>query len=66
MSKQTTSTRPSASRVRDERTSTPRRDSRRAAPAWATVATSGRPSGTAATATATPAATACLSRRPRS
>ena len=62
LSKQTVSTRPSASSTRALRTTAPRRDSRRAAACCATVATSGSPSGTAATATATPALTASLQR----
>ena len=57
LSKQTVSTRPSASSTRALRTTAPRRESRRAAACCATVATSGNPSGTAATATATPALT---------
>ena len=61
LSKQTVSTRPSASSVLEDLTRTPRRDSRRAAPACATVATRGSPSGTAATATETPAAIASRS-----
>lgn len=48
LSKQSVLTRPSASSARVERTSTPSRDSRRAAASWETVATSGSPSGTAA------------------
>ena len=56
LSKQTVSTRPSASSTRALRTTAPRRDSRRAAACCATVATSGSPSGTAATATARPGA----------
>ena len=63
LSKQTVSTRPSASSTRALRTTAPRRDSRRAAACCATVATSGSPSGTAATATATPALTASRSGR---
>lgn len=66
LSKQTVSIRPSASSVRGVRTRTPRRLSRRAAASWATVATSGSPSGTAATATDTPPATACRIGAPRS
>ena len=62
LSKQTVSTRPSASSTRALRTTAPRRDSRRAAACCATVATSGSPSGTAATATATPALTASAQR----
>ena len=66
LSKQTVSTRPSASSTRALRTTAPRRDSRRAAACWATVATSGSPSGTAATATASPEPTASRSGRPHS
>ena len=66
LSKQTVSTRPSASSTRALRTTAPRRDSRRAAACWATVATSGSPSGTAATAIATPEATDSRSGRPHS
>ena len=45
LSKQSTSTRPSASMVRGLRTRAPRRDSRWAALSWATVASRGRPFG---------------------
>lgn len=58
LSKQTTSTRPSASTERGTRTNAPRPVSRRAEACWASVATSGMPSGTAATLTAIPSATA--------
>ena len=58
LSKQMVSTRPSASMVRGARTSAPRAVSRCAAASCASVATSGSPSGTAATAIATPSATA--------
>ena len=65
LSKHTTSTRPSASTDRGVRTSAPDLVSLRAAACCASVATSGRPSGTAATATATPLVTACRSPVPR-
>ena len=65
LSKHTTSTRPSASTERGLRTSAPALVSRRAEACCASVATSGRPSGTAATATATPLATACAQRDAR-
>ena len=52
--------------VRGERTSAPRAVRRWAAASWDKVATSGRPSGTAATAMATPSATACRSDARRS
>ena len=58
LSKHTTSTRPSASTERGLRTNAPALVSRRAEACWARVATSGSPSGTAATLTATPLATA--------
>ncbi|AGL25571.1 hypothetical protein J113_00745 [Mycobacterium tuberculosis CAS/NITR204] len=60
------STRPSASMARGERTSAPRAVRRWAAASWERVATNGRPSGTAATAMATPSATACRSDARRS
>ena len=58
LSKHTTSTRPSASTERGLRTSAPSLVNRRAEDCCASVATSGMPSGTAATVTAIPLATA--------
>ena len=66
LSKQMVSTRPRASMVRGARTSAPRAVSRWAAESWERVATRGRPSGTAATAIATPSATAWRSGARRS
>lgn len=59
LSKHMVSTRPSASRLRGVRTRTPSLLSRRAAAICATVATRGMPSGTAATATASPPGGLC-------
>ena len=66
LSKHMVSTRPRASMVRGERTSTPRAVRRWAAASWDSVATNGSPSGTAATAIATPSATAWRRVAPRS
>ncbi len=51
--------------VRGLRTSAPRAESRRAAESWAAVARKGSPSGTAATASATPALRVSRIGRPR-